>query len=128
MIFDYLIDAVPLDIQKLLGTPYAFFKHGKRDLNEIVELPWGLTEILMVSAIQKYEEIEGKVTPKMSILHLWVGVHHHFLTQEAEIKYKADWIREHFPVTARDKFRDEFLPPLLQSQSTFDWGKLFGGK
>lgn len=114
MIFDYLKDAAPLDVRKLLGTPYTFFKHGKMDLKEIGELLWGLTEILMVSAIAKYEEIEGKVTPKMSILHLWIGVHHRFFTQEAEIEYKADWIREHFPVTARDKFRDEFLPPLLE--------------
>jgi hypothetical protein len=131
MTIDYMNEAIRpeslKDFQDLLKTPYRAFKHGQKDVNEEVELPDGLTEIFMISAIGKYNEIAGKITPKMNILHLWIGAHHHLLTPEAEIKYKADWIRKWFPITSRDEFQKHFLPLLLEPQSAVDWTKIFGG-
>jgi hypothetical protein len=126
-IFNDIKEGVRSELRQALQQPYRAFKHGKKDLNEVTELPADLTEILMLSAIAKYEEIVGNITPKMVIFRVWMGAQYHLLTAAADIKYKADWIREHFPVTARDKFRDEFLPLLLNAQPAADWGKLFGG-
>jgi hypothetical protein len=57
MLFDqaeqYIEPELLGDFRILIKTPSTGFKHGAKDLDTLVELPWRLTEILMLSAIEK---------------------------------------------------------------------------
>jgi hypothetical protein len=65
------------DYRTLQKSPFIGFKHGAKDLDTVVELPWKLTDMLIFSAIGKYAEITKRPTPKMLLLRTWLVVQHH---------------------------------------------------
>jgi hypothetical protein len=98
------------DYRTLIKTPSIGFKHGAKDLDAVVELPWRLTEMLLFSAIDKYQELTKRPTPKMLLLRSWIGVHLHLFTAESEQMFAAPAIRERFPAYDREGFRKAFYP------------------
>jgi hypothetical protein len=98
------------DYRSLMKTPSRGSKHGTKDLNAVVELPWHLNEILMFSAIEKYQELTKRPTPKMLLLRTWIAVHLHLFTAEGEQMVDAPAIRKRFPAYDRDGFRKAYYP------------------
>jgi len=86
------------------------FKHGANDLDAVVELPWRLTEMLMFSAIEKYQELTKRPTPKKLLLRAWIAIDLQLFTTEGEQMFGIPAIRERFPTYDRDGFQKAFYP------------------
>jgi len=114
MLFDHIEEYIKPELLEdyriLIKTPFIGFKHGSKDLDTIIELPSGITEILIISAIEKYQEITKRTTPKMLLLRMWIGIHHHLLKVELEQDVDAPTVRENFPAYAREEFRKAYCP------------------
>jgi hypothetical protein len=114
MFFDHAEQYVKPELleeyRSLMKTPSTGFKHGAKDLDSVVELPWHLNEMLMFSAIEKYTELTKRPTPKMLLLRAWIAVHHHLFTTEGEQMFDAPAIRKRFPAYDREGFRKAFYP------------------
>jgi len=98
------------DYRRLIKTPSIGSKHGAKDLNAVVELPWHLNEMLMFSAIEKYTELTKRPTPKMLLLRAWIAIHLHLFTAEGEQMFDAPAIRKRFPAYDREGFRKALYP------------------
>jgi hypothetical protein len=96
------------DFRSLMKTPSIGFKHGAKDLTTVVELPLNITEILMLSAIEKYIELTKRPTPKMLLLRAWIAVHLRLFTAEGEQMFAFPAIRQRFPAYDREGFRKAF--------------------
>jgi hypothetical protein len=114
MLFDHpeklLPEGIWAEFREFLKKPYVGFKHGSKDLNETVELPAMLTEVLLISAIEKFAEINQRLTAKMLLLRNWLLVHERVLTPDGEREFDAKSIRERYPPYARKLFQEECLP------------------
>jgi hypothetical protein len=113
MLFDHseklLPEGIWAEFREFLKQPYIGFKHGSKDLNGTIELPARLTEVLLISAIEKFGEINGRLTGKMLLLRNWLLVHERVLTPDGEREFDAKSIRERYPPYARELFRKELL-------------------
>jgi len=98
------------EYRSLMKTPSTGSKHGAKDLNAMVELPWHLNEMLMFSAIEKYQELTKRPTPKMLLLRIWIAVHLRLFTAEGEQMFDVPAIRKEFPAYDREGFRKAFYP------------------
>jgi len=96
------------EYRSLIKTPSIGFKHGSKDLDVVVELPWHLTEMLMFSAIEKYRELTKRLTPKMLLLRTWIAIDLQLFTTEDEQMFDIPAIRKRFPAYAREEFRNMF--------------------
>jgi hypothetical protein len=100
------------DFRNLVKSPYEGFKHGKADLNAVVELPVRLTEILIISTIEKYKELTKLPTAKMLLLRTWILVQERMLTDEGEQLFKAESLRKRFLPWERGAFKETAYPIL----------------
>ena len=93
------------EFRSLIKAPSIGFKHGAKDLDTQVELPWHLNEMLMFSAIEKYIELTKRPTAKMLLLRAWIAVHLQLFTAEGEQMFDFPAIRKQFPAYDREGFR-----------------------
>lgn len=102
------------DYRELISRPYINFKHGAKNLDTMVELPDRLTETLLLSAIEKYQEVTKCPTAKMLLLRNWLYVQHHLLTPEGEVHFHAPALRKRFPIYARKEYRRAYYPAFVK--------------
>jgi hypothetical protein len=72
---------------------------------------------LIISAIEKYDELTKSPTAKMRILRTWILIQQRMLTAKGEQTYDADAIRKRFSPLDREEFRKAYYPLFKQAES-----------
>lgn len=113
--YDHIEKQVRPEYQKyvfgIFRAPQNFFKHADDDPDKVLEFPLALSEMLLMSAGEKYSELAAEETAEMMVCRLWFG-HQNLGLLMPEVA--ARFQQAPFPTTYRPDQRRKFFEDYIE--------------